>query len=379
MSAHHFKFDAFISHAVEDKLAVANELCNRLEEAGLKLWYSGKELKVGDQLERSIENGLQQSRYGIVILSKTYLQKNWPRKEYYMLKSKEHAWGKVILPVLYDITIDELQSLDIHIADRWAVSVNAGMDVVVEKLLEEIRSPGRAISNSSKASWKKPLIIGSAVLIALALTLALWRIMHQPALGDEELRTLIEAHIQEVSAGFQARQDNMIPQTRVTAATASDVAMILASYQNMKSKYRNEFILHTDARTVRSKKRVQDSLDIDADRLIPQNNFTFKSPAVYLRIDSAQNKITKVSYIVENKEPVSWQVIARTRVENDACLVKVQYENGIRHLVVMLLFPSEENPLKKYQMNIMAFLPVEQIRLEYKSGKWRITSPEANR
>src|SRR5688500_13103958 len=100
MRSNRFKYDAFVSHAVEDKIAVANDLCNRLEKAGLKLWYSGKELKIGDSLEKTIETGLAQSRYGIVILSQMYLQKDWPRKEYYMLKSKEAELGKVILPVL---------------------------------------------------------------------------------------------------------------------------------------------------------------------------------------------------------------------------------------------------------------------------------------
>ena len=69
MTAGRFKYDAFVSHAVEDKFAVANELCVRLERAGLKIWYSGKELKIGDSLEKTIETGLEQSRYGIVVLS----------------------------------------------------------------------------------------------------------------------------------------------------------------------------------------------------------------------------------------------------------------------------------------------------------------------
>lgn len=378
MPAHHFKFDAFISHAVEDKLAVANELCNRLEEAGLKLWYSGKELKVGDQLEQSIENGLQQSRYGIVILSKTYLQKNWPRKEYYMLKSREHAWGKVILPVLYDITMDELQSLDIHIADRWAVSVNAGMDVVVQKLLEEIRSSKAPVSGLSE-SLKKRLIIGTAVLIVLALALMLWPGNRAHELSTEELNNIIEAHTQEVSAAFQAKHDQLLLESRATPASTMDVAAILASYQSIKSRYRNEFTLYRYQKTIRSKKRVQDSLQIDADLLIPQNNFTFKTFKVYLHTDSTKNSVSKANYLVQNLEPLSWKIIEEKASGDHEHIVIVQYENGIRYLSALLLFPENKNSLKKYQVGIMAFLPVEQLHLDNTSGKWRIKSPEGKR
>ena len=53
-----YDYDAFISHAVEDKIPIANELCAKLEAAGLKIWYSGKELGVGDSIEKTIQNGL---------------------------------------------------------------------------------------------------------------------------------------------------------------------------------------------------------------------------------------------------------------------------------------------------------------------------------
>ena len=76
MRQNKYEYDAFISHAVEDKIPIANELCAKLEQAGLKIWYSGKELGVGDSIEKTIEKGLNRSRYGIVIFSPTYLAKN---------------------------------------------------------------------------------------------------------------------------------------------------------------------------------------------------------------------------------------------------------------------------------------------------------------
>ena len=139
MRQNRYEYDAFISHAVEDKIPIANELCARLEAAGLKIWYSGKELGVGDSIEKTIEKGLNRSRYGIVIFSPTYLAKNWTIREFYTLLAKEIEEHKVILPVLYNITLDELKNKDLVMADRFAVNADKGIDIVVDRLVREIK------------------------------------------------------------------------------------------------------------------------------------------------------------------------------------------------------------------------------------------------
>jgi hypothetical protein len=141
MRQNKYEYDAFISHAVEDKIPIANELCAKLEMAGLKIWYSGKELGVGDSIEKTIEKGLNRSRYGIVIFSPTYLAKNWTIREFYTLLAKEIEEQKVILPVLYNITLDDLKNKDLLMADRFAVNADKGIDFVVERLVREIRKP----------------------------------------------------------------------------------------------------------------------------------------------------------------------------------------------------------------------------------------------
>ena len=67
------RWDAFISHASEDKDSVARPLFSFLEGKGLTIWYDEFSLKVGDSLRKSIDNGLSKSVCGIVILSKDFL------------------------------------------------------------------------------------------------------------------------------------------------------------------------------------------------------------------------------------------------------------------------------------------------------------------
>jgi hypothetical protein len=150
MRQNKYEYDAFISHAVEDKLPIANELCVKLERAGLRIWYSGKELGIGDSIEKTIERGLNRSRYGIVIFSPTYLAKNWTIREFYTLLAKEIKEQKVILPVLFNITLDELKNKDLVMADRFAVNADRGIDFVVDRLVTEIKKT-KAVK--SKQAW----------------------------------------------------------------------------------------------------------------------------------------------------------------------------------------------------------------------------------
>lgn len=57
-------WDAFISHASEDKDTLVAPLASMLKELGAKVWYDEFELKVGDSLSKSIDKGLVNSRYG---------------------------------------------------------------------------------------------------------------------------------------------------------------------------------------------------------------------------------------------------------------------------------------------------------------------------
>src|SRR3990172_4215133 len=70
-------YDAFISHASEDKDKLVKPLAKGLAKLGFRVWYDEFELTVGDSLRQSIDRGLATSRYGIVVLSKAFLAKNW--------------------------------------------------------------------------------------------------------------------------------------------------------------------------------------------------------------------------------------------------------------------------------------------------------------
>jgi uncharacterized protein YxjI len=82
-------YDAFICHASEDKAAVVKPLAELLTKMGFYIWYDEFELEIGDSLRQSVDRGLLNSNYGIVILSKAFFVKNWPQYELNGLAARE--------------------------------------------------------------------------------------------------------------------------------------------------------------------------------------------------------------------------------------------------------------------------------------------------
>lgn len=106
------KFDAFISHASEDKVFV-KKLADNLIDRGLSIWYDDYILKVGDSLKEEISKGLTNCRHGIIVLSKRFYEKPWPKAELNALFSlMMNNPNKRLLPLLYQMDLNELASKD---------------------------------------------------------------------------------------------------------------------------------------------------------------------------------------------------------------------------------------------------------------------------
>lgn len=69
------KKDLFISHASEDKDDFVRPLANLLHQYGLNVWYDEFELTIGISLCRSIDKGIANSNFGLLVLSKSFLTK----------------------------------------------------------------------------------------------------------------------------------------------------------------------------------------------------------------------------------------------------------------------------------------------------------------
>lgn len=103
------KYDVFISHAWEDKEALARPLFKALKARKLSVWFDEATLSVGDSLRTKIEEGVSASTFGVVILSHHFFAKRWPKSELNGLHTKQMSGEvKVILPIWHNISRDEI-------------------------------------------------------------------------------------------------------------------------------------------------------------------------------------------------------------------------------------------------------------------------------
>ena len=134
-----FEWDAFISHASEDKDVFVRDLAERLQVLEIHVWYDEFTLKVGDSLRQSIDMGLARSRYGIVVLSHSFFSKEWPQKELDGLVAREYNGNKVILPVWLDVEASDVTKYSPLLAGVVAAKAADGIDAVVTQLRGVIR------------------------------------------------------------------------------------------------------------------------------------------------------------------------------------------------------------------------------------------------
>jgi hypothetical protein len=136
MIAEAAKWDVFVCHASEDKDNFVRPLARGLETHGLKVWFDEFTLTVGDSLRRSIDRGLAGSRFGVVVISPDFLQKEWPQRELDGLVARETGGVKVILPVWHKATADLIRRHSLTLADKVAVSSARGLEHVIESCCE---------------------------------------------------------------------------------------------------------------------------------------------------------------------------------------------------------------------------------------------------
>lgn len=133
--------DVFVSHATEDKVKIARPLAEALRGQGLRVWYDEFSLRLGDSLRRSIDRGLAQARYGVVILSPSFFAKEWPQRELDGLVAREVAGARsVILPVWHDVDAEEVARHSPTLADRYAVNSEQGLEAVVTAVCQALRA-----------------------------------------------------------------------------------------------------------------------------------------------------------------------------------------------------------------------------------------------
>ena len=137
------QYDVFISHASENKGNFVEPMAKALQEGGLKVWYDRFELKMGDSLRDKIDQGLSNSKYGVVVLSKAFFSKEWPQTELDALVTRQNNEGKkVVLPIWHNVSAEEVRKFSPILASKLAARSADGINAVVGQILDVVKEDG---------------------------------------------------------------------------------------------------------------------------------------------------------------------------------------------------------------------------------------------
>lgn len=177
-------YDVFISHASEDKDTFVRPLADALRKENIEVWYDEFSLQLGDRIRQSIDKGLQQSRFGVIVLSPAFFSKHWPQYELDgLVESEMNGSHKVILPIWHEIGKQEIFRFSPSLANRHAVSSTQGLDCVVKKILQVVKPQG------------SPLIIARDLLLKRGIT--------PPVVTDQYWLEIVEASNRVPASGAE--------------------------------------------------------------------------------------------------------------------------------------------------------------------------------
>ena len=116
------EFDVFISHANKDKEDLIEELYQSLNTLGVNIFYDKESLEWGDNWKDRILNGTKKAEFAIIVISENFFDREWTERELAEFLNRQNRNGqKLILPILHNITTEQLKTKYPLVADIQAI------------------------------------------------------------------------------------------------------------------------------------------------------------------------------------------------------------------------------------------------------------------
>lgn len=128
--------DCFLCHAWDDRQGAAKELHDLLEAAGVKVWFSEKDLGLGVPMMRAIDKGLAASKIGLVLVTPALLAR-LPKEGVADKELSTLLQGNRLVPVVHGTTYAALRDVSPMLASRSGLDTSEdSMTVIATKIAE---------------------------------------------------------------------------------------------------------------------------------------------------------------------------------------------------------------------------------------------------
>ncbi len=362
-------YDIFISYVVEDSIWI-ERFVQQLRKEGYRVWYARNELIPGSNVSALIKDGLDSSRYGIAIISKDY-KSHWAYGELFALTSKSDRF----IPILHNITIEEVAIDHPIITEWWAPSTSITIEILVEEIAKRISIKAHFyywLASKLKALQEKIFILKALLIVILTIALAalLFHIYLAKRPSTEIIDTAIEQRVSSVENYTQGKfQENLIQQSW----KKSDLGEINRIYHRLYKKNPVKYNQNI-ATFFNGLERIKTIIGLKNNGIISTTEpieppFGLKNYEVYI-IELAEKKTTSVlRYLIINTLPILSKS-TNGRVEKAGLYeVDIKYDNPLRLIEVEVYFEMNQN--KKYRyINFFGAKPLETIVFEKRNGLW---------
>ncbi|MDY0911316.1 toll/interleukin-1 receptor domain-containing protein [Rathayibacter festucae] len=112
----------FLCHAFPDRQGDAKDLYDLLVKAGVSVWFSEVSLRLGTDMRAAIDDGLVNSRIGIVLVTPAMLDRLGTDRSVASGELSALVRKNLLIPVLHDVTFEELDKVSPTLASRSGAS-----------------------------------------------------------------------------------------------------------------------------------------------------------------------------------------------------------------------------------------------------------------
>lgn len=124
--------DCFLCHAWDDRQGAAKELHDLLEAAGVKVWFSEKDLGLGVPMMRAIDKGLAASKIGLVLVTPALLAR-LPKEGIADKELSTLLQGNRLVPIVHGTTYAALRDVSPMLASKSGLDTSEDTMAVVAK------------------------------------------------------------------------------------------------------------------------------------------------------------------------------------------------------------------------------------------------------
>ncbi len=356
--------DIFISYVIEDRELV-NEIYNKLTEHGLRVWYAKKEFEPGDNIADRIYEGLKNNRLGIALITHNY-NSYWAHVELEELKRK----NKKFVPILYNITIEEVTAEKPDLLHRWAV-VETNIDTIISEIVKKIEPKPAVYYNCAFGlhfiKKKKIFIRNLFIVLGLFYLLALF-LSHRQSLQPSkteinqvvekrkgEMDALVKNHFQEVL---------VLKNGKLSTLEAINQKQQGLYFQHTITSHRNHYNFYNGMEHIQSLTGLK-SNGIISNTSLAEAPFGLLQYRPYI---FKQENDSSLLYSLINIEPVQYEIVGK-RIGNGLCEIDIAYTQFLRCAEINLKL-SPSNHRQNRTVTLLGFKPQETLVFEKKGSYW---------